>query len=259
VAGPAERRARSGLPPLSYTGHWKPPIWLESRVAAELSRLQRDPVFQGRGVPRGDGSPVLLVPGFLAGDGSLAVLHDWLRRIGYTPAPGGIFLNVHYSEVVLRGLSLRLVDLYGWAGRKVSIVGHSRGGIIAKVLSQRHPEMVRRVVTLGSPLADPYDVHPLTMAGVRLAHVFNLLWHRTSSRVELDFLRDLAAPPLVPVVSIYSRSDGIVHWEACVRPDVTSVEVRGSHVGLAVNAEVYSLLGHLLKQDGEPRRRAAKG
>ena len=246
-----------GLPPLNYLGRWtqQPPVWREGRAATEYMRLLRDPVFRGKGVPRGHGRPVLLIPGFLAGDSSLSVMGDWLRRVDYYAELPGITLNVRYSEVVMKTLTLRLVDLYAWMGTRVILVGHSRGGILAKVLSHRHPEMVERVVTLGSPIGDPYDVHPITMAGVRIAHALNMVRYARTASVEKRFLRDLAAEPKVPTTSIYSKTDGIVHWEACLRPDVDALEVDGSHVGLGVNSEVYAILARLLAERPSRRRR----
>jgi len=89
-----------GLPPLHYFGRTNaaPPVWLESRAPLELARLHRDPLFAGADLPRGDGSPVLLVPGFMGGDGSLVTLRDWLLRLGYEAEPSGITFNFRYSE-----------------------------------------------------------------------------------------------------------------------------------------------------------------
>lgn len=221
-------------------------MWLESRIAGEYMALLRDPVFRGQNVPPGRGRGVFLVPGFLAGDWSLNTLKGWLRRVGYRPELSGIGFNVDYSDLILEGLERNLLALYRSTGRPVAIVGHSRGGILAKVLGDRHPEQVSRVVTLGSPLADPFEIHPVTMAGVRVAHLYNVLRHWRGSDVERSFLEALEAPAKVPVTSVYSRTDGVVSWKACVRPDLTAAEVPGSHVGLAVNPVVYRLLGKLL-------------
>ncbi len=215
-------------------------------MAAEYVRLVRDPVFEGRDVPHGDGRPVLLIPGFLAGDSSMAVMAEWLRRIGYYSEMAGLTFNVRYSEVVLKALNARLVDVYAWKGRRVTVIGHSRGGILAKVLSHRHPEMVEQVICLGSPIANSFDVHPVTMVGVRAAQVFNFVRYGKTADIERRFIRDLEAEARVPITSIYSRSDGIVHWEACLRDDVRAIEVRSSHVGLALNPEVYSIVARLL-------------
>lgn len=235
------------MPPLTHLGHHVDPprVWKESRVAQEYLALLQDPIFEAEGLA-GGGRPVLLIPGFMAGDSSLATMSDWLRRAGYRAELPGLTLNVRYSEIVLRGLTARLGELAEATGTRVTLIGHSRGGLLAKVLSHRHRDQVEQVVTLGSPLRDPYDIHPLTMAGVRLAHAFNLVRYRRTSSIEHRFLRHLAAPPRVPTTSIFSRDDGIVHWGACLRPDVRVIEVSGSHVGLGVNVAVYEHLARLL-------------
>lgn len=221
-------------------------MWLEGRIYLEYLRLVRDPVFRGDEVPRGGGRPVILIPGFLAGDWTLRTPFQWLRKVGYRPRMAGVTFNVMYSEVMLRPLIEAVSALHRRTASRVALVGHSRGGVLAKVLAHRKPELVEQVITLGSPLNDPFDVHPLTMAGVRAAHVFNVVRYGHPASVEMRFLRDLAAPPKVPTTSIYSRSDGVVNWRACLRSDVNSIEVKGSHVGLAINPEVYRILSHLL-------------
>ena len=221
-------------------------MWLEGRIAGEYMALLRDPVFRGRGVPAGRGRAVLLVPGFLAGDWSLGTLRGWLRRVGYRPELPGMRLNVDYSDILVDGLGRSLRAARRASGHRVAVVGHSRGGILAKVLADRHPDLVSRVITLGSPLGDPFEIHPVTMAGVRAAHLYNVLRHWRGAGIERGFLESLAARPKVPVTSIYSTTDGVVSWKACVRPDLDCVEVPGSHVGLAVNPQVYALLARLL-------------
>ena len=221
-------------------------MWLEGRIYLEFLRLIRDPVFRGVDIPPGLRRPVLLIPGFLAGDWTLRTQFDWLKRIGYRPRLAGLAFNIRYSEVVLKPLLDALAQMNRKTGARVSVVGHSRGGVLAKVLSHRKPELVEQVITLGSPLSDPFDVHPLTMAGVHAAHLLNTVRYRHDASVEMRFLRDLEAAPRVPMTSIYSRSDWIVNWKACLRSDVNAIEVRGSHVGLSLNPEVYRILGHLL-------------
>jgi triacylglycerol lipase len=229
-------------------GRWDPipPMWREGRIYIEYLRLIRDPVYRGIEVPPGLGRPVMLIPGFLAGDWTLRTPFQWVRRMGYRPRMAGVTFNVMYSEVMLRPLIDSLAALYKRTGARVSLVGHSRGGVLAMVLAHRRPELVERVITLGSPLNDPFDVHPLTMAGVRAAHFYNVVRYGHPASVEMRFLRDLAATPKVPTTSIYSRSDGVVNWKACLRSDINAIEVQGSHVGLALNPEVYRILAHLL-------------
>lgn len=250
------RFADRGVPPLHYVGRivGQPPVWLETRAPFENLRLRSTRAFAGDGLPRGTGQPVILIPGFMAGDRSLATLKDWLLRMGYHAEQPGLAFNIRYSEAVMQTLLLQLVDLYAWHGQRVTLIGHSRGGMLAKVAAHRHPEIVERVVALGSPLADPYAIHPFTMACVRMAQAFNLVRFGMSGMVERSFLQDLAAPARRPLISIYSRTDGIVHWKACVRADAACIEVDSSHVGLAVNPDVYAFLATVLAHSRQPRR-----
>ena len=217
----------------------------------EMSALLRDPVFRGRGVPRGDGRPVLLVPGFLSGDWSLTVLSNWLERIGYKPHLSGILFNVQDSESLLAGLRHRLVKIESAAGSRVSLVGHSRGGLLAKVLSQRRPQSVEQVITLGAPLADTTDLALVTRHAVGVVKTANELAYGRRLSAEGRFAHDLRLPPAVPTTSIYTRSDDVVNFRSCLRPDIPALPVWGSHNGLLVNPEVYRLLGRLLAR---PRR-----
>lgn len=220
----------------------------------ELSALLRDPVFRGRGVPHGDGRPVLLVPGFLSGDWALRLLHGWLGRIGYKGYLSGILLNVRTSEHMLAGLRRRLTEVESEAGARVSLVGHSRGGLLAKVLAQRRPDDVEQVIALGSPLSDQRDIAPLTQAAVGVVRTANEITLGRRLRSEGRFAYDLRQPPLVPTTSIYTRSDDVVNFRSCIRPDIPSIAVWGSHNGLVINPEVYRLLGRLLARPRRPPR-----
>jgi triacylglycerol lipase len=217
----------------------------------EMSALLRDPVFRGRGVPRGDGRHALLIPGFLSGDWSLAVLSNWLERIGYKPHLSGILFNVHDSERLLARLRRRLIQLEAEAGSRISLVGHSRGGLLAKVLSQRRPQSVEQVITLGSPLADTTDLASMTRHAVGVVKTANEIAYGRRWNIEGRFSHDLRLEPLVPTTSIYTRADDVVNFRSCLRPDIPSLPVWGTHNGLLVNPEVYRLLGRLLAR---PRR-----
>jgi pimeloyl-ACP methyl ester carboxylesterase len=219
----------------------------------ELSALLRDPVFRGRGVPRGDGRPVLLIPGFLAGDWTLRVLDAWLRRMGYDAHLSGIVLNVHHSERMLSGLRKRVAGIQRQAGCRVTLVGHSRGGLLAKVFSQRKPDLVEQVIALGAPLADWTDLAAITHHAVGVVRVANELAYGRRLNPEGRFTYDLKLPPAVPVTSIYTKADDVVNFRSCLRPDIPAIPVWGSHNGLVVNPEVFRLLGRLLAR---PRRAA---
>ena len=138
-----------------------PPLWREARIGLEAAALVRDPIFRGEGLTDGRGRPVLLIPGFLAGDGSLSMMAGWLKRAGYRPSRAGIVSNVNCSGVLLPRLEERLERLVELQGRRAAVVGQSRGGTMAKVLAKRRPDLVSGVVALGSPQVDPLAVHPV--------------------------------------------------------------------------------------------------
>jgi len=227
----------------------------EVRWQAELVRLLADPVYQGTGVPRGDGAPVLLIPGFLAGDQSLSVLATFLRRIGHSPRRAGIAVNVRCSDTALDRLEQVLHHVHLRTGRPVALLGHSRGGHFAKALAVRHPALVSQVITMGSGLDDPFAISEptrLAVAGVRR------VLHRQSPELAAKGCFTTACvcrysddfrgvfPSTVPLTSIYSQGDGVVRWQACVVPYARCVEVRGSHIGLAFNRHAYAEIARTL-------------
>jgi len=212
----------------------------------ELSALLRDPVYRGRGVPKGDGRPVLLIPGFLAGDWTLRILHSWLGRLGYRAYLSGILLNIHHSERMLSGLRRKVGEIQRETGARVSLVGHSRGGLLAKVYSQRKPDGVEQVIALGAPLADWTDLAAITHHAVGVVRTANELAYGRRFNPEGRFTYDLKLPPIVPTTSIYTRADEVVNFRSCLRRDIPAIPVWGSHNGLVVNPEVYRLLGRLL-------------
>lgn len=227
----------------------------EVRWQAELARLLADPVYRGRGVPHGDGMPVVTIPGFLAGDQSLSVMRGWLRRIGYEPHPSGINVNVDCSDRAVDRLDAVVSRVHSSTGRPVALIGHSRGGHFAKALAARRPERVASVISMGAGLDTPFDVSLPTKAAIA---AFRGLHARTSDRTArrgcftdactCRFARDYAAefPADVPLTSLYSRGDGVVWWEACVVPYARNVEVTGSHVGLAFNRKAYAEIAYTL-------------
>jgi triacylglycerol lipase len=239
----------------------------EVRWQLELLRLLVDPVFRGEGVPPGDGAPVITIPGFLAGDASLSVMRDWLRRIGYDPHGTGIVSNIDCSDRAVNELERRLLRLSERTGRQVALIGHSRGAHFAKALASRRPDLVLSVVSLGAGLDTPFDISVPTQAAVAVVRGMHA---RTSDRIahngcftascRCPFTRDYAAefPNQVPLTSIYSRGDGVVRWRACVLDYARCVEVTGSHVGLAFNRKVYREVAQTLARDTKARRATAQ-
>src|ERR1700754_2520913 len=111
-----------------------PPLWRESRAGLEAAALFRSSVWRGGGVPDGGGRPVLLIPGFMAGDGAMATMTRWLRGNGYRNHRAGIRANVGCSEEYVTRLEARLEQLFEATGQRVAIVGQSRGGVFARAL-----------------------------------------------------------------------------------------------------------------------------
>jgi triacylglycerol lipase len=226
-----------------------PPIWLESRVGLEAAALMRSDVWRGAGVPAGEGRPVLLIPGFLAGDGTLTTMSKWLRGSGWHTARAGFRANVACSEDACLRLEERLEELAAGTGSRVAIVGQSRGGVLARALAARRPDLVSGIVTLGSPVVSQLAVHPLVLAQVLLVGAMgtgrvpglftvNCLRGSCCEPFRGDLSRDF--PPEVGYVSVYSRSDGIVDWRSCLDPGATDhVEISASHCGMSLNHHAY--------------------
>jgi triacylglycerol lipase len=239
-----------------------PPMWRESRMAFEAAGLRRSGVWRGEGVLPGDGRPVLLIPGFLAGDGSLATMTEWLRANEYHTRRAGIRANVSCSEAACARLETRLEAFADVTGEPVTIIGQSRGGVFARALATRRPELVAGIVTLGSPTVSQLRVHPLVLAQVGLVaalgsgHVPGLFSLKCLRGECCDRFRSALEEPFpehIPWTALYSRSDGIVDWHACVDPEATEcVEVRATHCGMALNASVYREVARALADLEQP-------
>ena len=230
------------------------PIWLEARAGLELMGLLMDPLLYRSGAPDGD-QHVLLVPGFPLGDDSLALMASWLLRSGHQTESSGLAANVDCSEASVSRLAERLERLAERAERRVVIVGQSRGGLYARVLAVRRPDLVCGIVTLGAPVMAPAAVHPLmvaqaaAMASLGMLEVPGVLsWECVEGACCRSFWADLAAPfpDAVGYESIYSRTDGIVDWRACLDPGAAHREVESSHYGMSFNAAVYELVAAAL-------------
>jgi pimeloyl-ACP methyl ester carboxylesterase len=190
--------------------------------------------------------PVLLLPGFGASDTSTAVLRAFLRRTGFTADGWGLGRNHGDVEALLapvRELVARTADR---AGEAVQLVGWSLGGVLARETARDAPELVRQVITLGTPVVGGPKY---TQVGARYAAL----------GFDVDRLEALVAerhntPIRPPVTAVYSRADGIVAWRACIdpwTPDVEHVEVGSTHIGLGIDPDVYRIVATRL---ASPRR-----
>jgi pimeloyl-ACP methyl ester carboxylesterase len=249
-----------GAADASRQRHWWGRHISEFRWQAELATLAFDPVFYGIGVPHGNGQPVLLIPGFLAGDVSLSVMAGWLFRLGYRPRRSGITLaNVDCSDRAVNRLEKRLERVVDAIGRKAAVIGHSRGGHFAKALAHRRPDLVDTVISMGAGLDTPFDISVPTKAAVTSVRT---VLHAVSEQArekgcltdtcDCPFTRDYCAPfpSEVALTSIYSWGDGVVWPPACIVDYATNRRVPGSHIGLAFNRHAYKIIARTLAPAG---------
>lgn len=212
------------------------PVFLEVRSPFELRALRRSALWRGHGVPRGNGRPVLIIPGFMAASTSADSLAHVLRSAGWNAEIAGVGRNSGPAYAGLEQSSADLFDLIERHGQPVRVIGHSRGGQFARILAVRHPELVAGVVAVGAPLLSKYPL----FAPVRIPiEMLEITWRRgTFGPVDpdleavVDHDRFRPFPEEIEFVSIYSRNDGIVDWRACLDPAATLVQVSASHTGL---------------------------
>ncbi len=236
-------------------GWWGRPL-AETRWTLELLRLLADRVYlDTHGVPRGDGRPAVLMPGFGAGDQTLAMLGIWLRRLGYAPSTCGFIANVDCSDRALERVANKVEEVYSRHERRVALIGHSRGGHFARALGARSPEQVSHAISLGADLHGQFGASVPTLHAVAAVRRVLLATGRARSpscvtaACDCGFAHDFAKPfpfDAVRLTSIYSKGDGVVRWQGCIVPGATCVEVAGSHVGLVFNRAAYHAIAHAL-------------
>jgi pimeloyl-ACP methyl ester carboxylesterase len=193
---------------------------------------------------RGDGHPVLVLPGYWAGDGSTAVLRRYLRALGYHTHRWGLGQNLGLEDGVGGRLLDRLEELHARDGRSVSLVGWSLGGVYAREIAKLAPTLVRQVVTLGSPFGMQRRADG---AGWLAGMVFG-------SPQGAEREGRIANPPPVPVTAIVSRSDAIAGFHVCRETPAAqaeNIEVMGSHIGLGLNPLVlFAIADRLAQREG---------
>ena len=255
-------------PPPAPAAHEKPPLhdvppsaWLlalELRAFWEFGALIPSWPLLAR-APKGDGHAVMVFPGLSANDASTVPLRHYLQSLGYKPWGWEQGFNFGPRAGVLDEAKDKLVRTFHDTGRKVSLIGWSLGGVYARELAKEMPKMVRGVITLGTPFAGS---HKATNAW----RIYQLTSGRNIERESESY--DLPAAPPVPTTSIYSRSDGVVAWQAsiqapsAVNPHTENVEVLASHIGIGVNPSAWwAVADRLAQPEGgwQPFAREAKG
>lgn len=236
-------------------------IWKEALFAADLLLLHASPVYYGLGIPRGDGSAVILVPGFLGTDAYLSQMHSWLGRIGYRPYFSGIGLNAECPNLLItQKLNDNIEKALFDTGEKIHLIGHSLGGIIARSVASQRPDDVASVITLASPFRGTV-VHPTILAAADAVRKRILEEHGPkvlptcyTGKCTCDFLASLRRKMHDDVLetAIYTCTDGIADWRYCMTGDSQNdFEVPGTHIGLAFNASAYAIIAKRLAQAGE--------
>jgi pimeloyl-ACP methyl ester carboxylesterase len=227
---------------------------LEGRAAAEM------PLFVLRslslqGLPRGDGHPVIVIPGFGADDLASLPLRHALRRLGYSVYGWEQKRNLGMRPQIKLALANMLKRLSAKHKSRVTLIGWSLGGIFAREMARHQPELVRRVFTLGSPFNGAPDANNMQL-------LFRLANRGKAVRTDREgFERRRRAPP-VPCVAIHTKSDGIVAWRCSLEepaPNTENVEVRGSHFGLLCNYEVLRVLAERLPLPADERQGLGAG
>ena len=235
------------------------PLWrwlyLEpSRTMADMALL---PLMQQvlKQAPEGDGHPVMVLPGFMAGDSSTGAIRRFLTSRGYETHPWELGRNLGLGTIGEEGVHLaqRLEDIYeDYGQQKVSLVGWSLGGVMAREVAKSHGHMVRQVISLGSPFAGAPDA----------SHAWPLYrflaGDETKSEEFQDVLERMAEAPEVPTTSIYTKTDGVVHWKSSIEKEAhhtDNIEVRSAHCGLGFNAPTFYAVADRLAQPEDSWRR----
>lgn len=215
-------------------------LLLEGRALLELGAMVAAyPAL--RRAPRGDGHPVLILPGFMADDFSTRALRRFLRDHGYTAHGWKLGRNTGPNPALVTRLVARFQELQRRYDRSLSLIGWSLGGIYARELGRAFPSHVRQVITLASPFRD-----------VEATNVPAFLHTRRRRHPDEALLRERLRLPLpVPTTAIYSRSDGIASWQSCVAeagPQSESIEVESSHLGIGHHPVVLLTVADRLAQ-----------
>ena len=234
----------------------------EARAMNELFALQRDPVFRGTGVPRGDGRLVLVIPGLFGSDLYLEPLHGWLRRVGYRPVRSGMLVNAGCPDRLRTQVEAALRRSLERHAGPVAIIGHSRGGMLGWAIASRLQEQASHLDLLGSPAPAvvtlmrldpnpapgqvPVGASPVVQAGQRALRLLDpdCTVPACGCPYTVDLRRDLS--PATRVLSIRSQDDRVVPPRASEVAGGENVVVNGTHSGLVYNRAVYPLIARFL-------------
>jgi triacylglycerol lipase len=220
------------------------------RVAGRLIPHQRDATE-----PDPSRVPVLLVPGFFSGDFALAPMSEALRADGHWTSRSGIAPNIGCTRDLADAVERRLEATAERTGRRVAVVGWSRGGTLGKVVTVRRPDLVASLTTLGTPNTDPLAVNATLAAQLQVITRLSALGVPGLLRDDClsgDCAREIKAlleqdvPDGTPYTSVFSLDDGVIDWRACLDPQADTVEVSATHMSMGADPEVIDLVADLL-------------
>lgn len=221
-------------------------------IFLQFTKLLHDPVYRGSKTPVGHGEPVLLIPGFLAGDWTLRLMAGWLNRLGYRAYLSGIDWNIDCPNRTVERLRWRVDHIFNETQSPLILLGHSLGGVLARFLGMNFPEKIRHIIALGSPIHPPLRVHPLLLVVSRLLQPVrrargDVAPQCGSLQCTCRFSLVLSSsPPGVGCTAVFSKQDGVVDWRCCLDPYGENREVTGEHMSLIVNLQVYHIIAETL-------------
>jgi hypothetical protein len=220
-------------------------LLLEGRALLEMVTYFQARLLLRQVVPLGDGHPVLIIPGFLTGDGSTNVLRSFLWDRQYAPHRWELGRNLIFNKERLMEIQERAYELRRHYGVKLSVIGWSLGGLYARELARAQPEDIRQVITLGTPFARNLKAN-------NVHWLYRLISGQRIEDLDPELIRQMQQPLPVPTTAVYSRTDGVVSWKCCLEqqegPLTENIQVRGSHCGLGHNPMVLFIIGDRLAQ-----------
>ena len=231
-------------------------LMLEGRAIYDAASMLPLLAFR-RFLQRGDGHPVLVLPGFMTNSRSTQPLRSFLADLGYKSHGWKLGLNTGYSARRHDGMRARVMQITERYGQKLSLIGWSLGGVFARELARELPNHVRQVISMGSP----FRGHP---SASNIQGVFELFSEVRYRDLPPALLRRMATPPPVPTTALYTRGDGIVAWQSTVevstRPDVENIHVGGSHLGMGFNPRsLIAIVDRLAQPEGKWKRFEPQG
>ncbi|MEL6528362.1 MAG: alpha/beta hydrolase [Pseudomonadota bacterium] len=238
----ASKGQRAPSPPNRF---W---TFAEGRAMFELGAFYASRMILS-GLPQGDGHSVLVMPGFMASNSSTVPMRGLLADLGYDAHGWNSGRNVRINEELIDRLETQLDRLHRATERPVSIIGWSLGGVLARELAKLHPDKVRLVISLGSPITDD-------RAHTNAARLFEFFNGDEPDRIRGGQFRGLDIAPPVPTTSILTKTDGVVHWRGSVQQPgdhpTENIQVYASHCGLGVNPSVMiAIADRLAQKEGE--------